>query len=313
MEEKVGIVGAGKLGGSLARALCEAGVKVVAITDRVIARAISKAEKCGDETCAVPMVALPNDLTMLIIAVSDDAILKVANFVARLDKVNQDCVVAHTSGVLSSFVLSNLKPKTKLIASFYPVQTFSGSEDDWQRLFGIAYGLEGNSEAVIRLHDVVKKLHGNIVEIPVDKKELYHLSCIMASNFLVALQAAATKVMSRIGIDNEEGFSQLEPLIYATLDNIRHMGHSKALTGPIVRRDIGTIERHLKALSTSFPDLVPLYLLLSLLEIDLILDNNHKDKKLSEIENKLKQIGSESIKYFSEWNQQSLNQENDKV
>ena len=64
MEEKVGIVGAGKLGGALARALCEAGVGVVAITDIILDRAASKAKMCGDDTCAIPLAELPDDLTL---------------------------------------------------------------------------------------------------------------------------------------------------------------------------------------------------------------------------------------------------------
>jgi predicted short-subunit dehydrogenase-like oxidoreductase (DUF2520 family) len=186
MDEKVGIVGAGKLGGSLARALCEAGVKVVALTDIVLERAIAKAKMCGDDTCAIPMIELPDDLTMVIISVPDDSIVTVAEQLASSDKIDKKCVVAHTSGAFSSDLISGLKRRTKLLASFHPIQTFSGSDDDWQRLFGIFFGLEGYEAALPRLRTLVDNLRGREFQIPADKKEIYHLSCVMASNFLVA-------------------------------------------------------------------------------------------------------------------------------
>ena len=296
MEEKVGIVGAGKLGGSLARALCEAGVKVTAIADIVIARAFAKAQMCGDETCAVPLVELPNDLTMILITVPDDTITKIAEHLADTNKINKKCVVAHSSGVLSSSVLSSLRRKTKLLASFHPIQTFSGSEDDWQRLFGIYFGLEGNLQALPRLRTLIDKLRSKEFNIPVDKKELYHLSCVMASNFLVVLQAAATQVMTKVGMSEKSAFALLEPLIFATLDNIKIMGHANALTGPIVRRDIGTIERHIEALSASLPEFVPLYSSMSLLGINLLQKNEeNEDARLAAIKQELVSINSISL------------------
>jgi len=297
MEEKVGIVGAGKLGGALARALCEAGVRVVAITDIILARATSKAQMCGDDTCAVPLAEIPNDLTMVLVAVSDDTISRVARFLADSQKIDRKCVVAHTSGVLSSSILSPLKKSTKLLASIHPVQTFSGLDDDWKRFFGIYYGLEGDQHALPRIRTLVDNLRGREVEIPADKKELYHLSCIMASNFLIALQAAASKVMTEIGIAEDRAFALLEPLINATLDNIKILGPAKALTGPIVRHDIGTIERHIQALSASYPQMVPMYSAMSQLIINLLLGTGGEDdEKLLEIERLLKETRIDSNK-----------------
>jgi predicted short-subunit dehydrogenase-like oxidoreductase (DUF2520 family) len=87
----------------------------------------------------------------------------------------------------------------------------------------------------------------------------------------------------------------LEPLIYATLDNIKMMGSVGALTGPIVRRDLGTVERHLKALSDLSPELVSLYISMSLLSIALLRQQeDESDEKLLEIERKLKVMNSPS-------------------
>jgi len=288
MEEKVGIVGTGKLGGSLARALCEAGVNVVAISDINFPRALQKAKLCGDETFAVPLENLPQDLTTVLIAVSDDAIVDVAKFLASTKKISNKCVVAHTSGALPSSVLSALKRKTKLLASFHPIQTFSGTEDDWQRLFGIYFGLEGHQHALPRLRSLVDKLRARELEIPADKKEFYHLACMIASNFLVTLQSSAIQIMTEIGVSEEQAFSILEPLIFATLDNIKIMGYIDAQTGPIVRRDIGTIERHIKALATSSPNLVSLYTIMSLLSLNLLRKRaGEDDDKLADIEKRL--------------------------
>jgi predicted short-subunit dehydrogenase-like oxidoreductase (DUF2520 family) len=77
----------------------------------------------------------------------------------------------------------------------------------------------------------------------------------MASNFLVALEAAAEQLAKTANVTRE----QLAPLVLATARQWAETGPERALTGPIVRGDEETVERHLGALRESAPELVELY------------------------------------------------------
>jgi len=59
------------------------------------------------------------------------------------------------------------------------------------------------------------------------------------------------------------------PLVRATLDNVESIGADRALTGPAVRGDAGTIGRNLEALSVAAPDAIPAYVALARVALDL--------------------------------------------
>ncbi len=83
----------------------------------------------------------------------------------------------------------------------------------------------------------------------------YHAAASMASNFLVALEAAAERVAGTAGVDR----ALLAPLVRATVENWAALGPRAALTGPIARGDQGTVARHRAALGDRTPELLPLY------------------------------------------------------
>ncbi len=83
----------------------------------------------------------------------------------------------------------------------------------------------------------------------------YHAAASMASNFLVALEAAAERVAGTAGVDR----ALLAPLVRATVDNWAALGPRAALTGPIARGDRATVARHREALGERTPELLPLY------------------------------------------------------
>jgi len=97
---------------------------------------------------AHPYVAAPET------HVPDDDIVKVGIQLAQHLTPDEDRIVAHTSGVLNADVLSAALPHHKLVASMHPVQTLSGSEKDWKRLFNITYGIQGSPAAVHRLKNI---------------------------------------------------------------------------------------------------------------------------------------------------------------
>ena len=87
--EKIAIIGIGRLGKSLARALCEVGCDVIALSDRNRDKALDCAKKCGDSTNYYTLEWLPQKATMIILTVPDDHIQSMARKIAELNVV--DC------------------------------------------------------------------------------------------------------------------------------------------------------------------------------------------------------------------------------
>ncbi|OGC09915.1 hypothetical protein A2V82_03765 [candidate division KSB1 bacterium RBG_16_48_16] len=282
MEELIGIIGAGRLGASLARALSEAGCTVPAVCDRDVRKAEQTASSCGDVTIACAIDSLPQHLTLVILAVPDDDIVKVGIQLAQHLTPDEDRIVAHTSGVLNADVLSAVLPHHKLVASMHPVQTLSGSEKDWKRLFNITYGIQGPPDAVHRLKNIVHKLDGKIVLVQPAGKALYHLACVIAANFTVGLQHAAVRMLNAIGIEERDALTMLAPLVRATLENILEQGPASALTGPVSRGDIGTVKKHYDHLEKKLPELLTLYSALSKYLVSIAVQQGKADEKALE-------------------------------
>jgi len=297
--DKIAVIGAGKLGSALARALSEHGFKVIAIYDRNANRAIKCAEQCRHLTRFIPLHEFPTDLSLLFICVPDDELKNAAQEAAEKLTITRQTVAAHCSGVKSAEILLPLKKMTHHLASCHPAQTFPGLTDDWQRLSNISFGLEGEAGALERLQQLVQNLHSQFVIIPSEKKPLYHLGCALASNYLAAITDAALEVTQRAGIESAQALPVLEPLLRTTLDNLIANGPARAATGPIIRGDAGTVQEHITALYKNIPELLPLYSLLGMRLTHIALDrpDSNREKLAIIKELLLKEIRKNGLDY----------------
>ncbi len=114
------------------------------------------------------------------------------------------------------------------------------------------------------------RLEGDPVILAEEDKRLYHLGAVMASNLLVSLEHMAELIYQEIGMEGERALKALTPLIAGTVDNLRHLGTEKALTGPVARGDVGVIRRHLETLEAEENEaMLKAYASLSLFALDL--------------------------------------------
>jgi predicted short-subunit dehydrogenase-like oxidoreductase (DUF2520 family) len=86
---------------------------------------------------------------------------------------------------------------------------------------------------------------------------LYHAAAVFASNYLVGVSAIAQELFASAGVPDP--VRAMLPLQRATLDNVERLGPEHALTGPAVRGDATTVDRNLAALHASAPHVVPAY------------------------------------------------------
>ena len=79
----------------------------------------------------------------------------------------------------------------------------------------------------------------------------------------------AIRLIGEAGVARQDAFNLLKPLIEGTLSNIEKVGAQNALTGPIVRGDVKTVEKHVEEIGLKRPELLTLYKTLAFYTIDI--------------------------------------------
>ena len=165
------------------------------------------------------------------------------------DAVIEEAAAIAPDGALKGHC-SGASPLGTCHFSLHPLMTVPSSSDPPASFDGVPAAVAGHGIA----RQIAETLGMAPFVIEEGDRAAYHAAACMASNFLVALESAAERVAATAGI----GRAQLAPLVRATVDNWEAQGHA-ALTGPHVRGDEATIERHRTALRERAPELLPLY------------------------------------------------------
>jgi predicted short-subunit dehydrogenase-like oxidoreductase (DUF2520 family) len=154
-------------------------------------------------------------------------------------------------------VLSAAAKAGAAIGAFHPLAAFA--TPDAALPDGITFAIEATPPLYALLWQMALDLGGRPFNLAPDDKTLYHAAAVIASNYTVTLAALATELFERLGATPEQGLHALLPLMRTTLDNLERQGLPDALTGPLVRGDVGTVWRHIQALDRTAPHIGGLY------------------------------------------------------
>jgi len=251
----MGFIGAGRVAGSLAVALRQAGYAVSAVASRTIASAEHLAARVEGCSICQNNQAVVDSCKLVFITTPDDVIPAVAS---RL-RWHPGQVAVHCSGADSAEVLSTAASQGAAVGVFHPLQTFAGGKADTTGLQGITFSLEAQEPLLAELKDIAQMLGGHWIVLRAEDRALYHTSAVIASNYLVALISTAASLWETFGTNAQVATSALLPLMKRTLDNIERVGLPGCLSGPIARGDAGTIRRHLQAIRAHAPNLEVMY------------------------------------------------------
>ena len=274
------IIGVGKVGSAFAIELNEAGFKVKYLIEKnkTILQKISKTLKGKILKTKIDKEVITNS-DVIIIAVKDS---QIADTVKEIRVLNQDLknkIIFHTSGLYTSELLKKLKIKENNTGSFHPVQTFSGiSLNNGNLLRNIYFGIEGGKSAQLLFRSISRKLNSHYLVIPSKNKILYHIACVIASNFLVTQQYILNSILKSINV-KKSSYSVFEPIIKKTLFNISKNGYINALTGPIERNDFDAFSSHLKSIKKMNIKLLKYYSIISENTLKVALDKGSLNKK----------------------------------
>jgi predicted short-subunit dehydrogenase-like oxidoreductase (DUF2520 family) len=172
----------------------------------------------------------------------------------------QGCALFHTSGALSLDVLTPLHDRGYAVVSLHPLRAVADPRAGLEHFRESFFSLSGESGAIRTGERILRLLDGRSLTIPTSRRPLYHAAAVMASNHLVFLFRDAIDILCQAGVPEDEAAEVLVSLARGTLENVSDLGIERALTGPLLRGDVDTIELHLRALS---PDMASSYVALA--------------------------------------------------
>lgn len=247
---RISIVGPGRVGTALGVLAARAGWTVAAVGGRDPAKTRAAAAAIGTNVRAGDPIDAAAAGELVLLTVRDDAIEAVCRQLVAARALRDEPIVAHCCGALGSEVLSAARDECGCsIASCHPLQTFPTVEAAIERLAGAYFFCEGDERALTVLEALVDDLGSKCVRISSgDRKTLHHAGAVMACNYLAALVDAGMALMESAGVEREVSLAALGPLVRATVENVLAMGPEQALTGPLARGDVETVERHLRAM-----------------------------------------------------------------
>ncbi|MEP7146335.1 MAG: DUF2520 domain-containing protein [bacterium] len=266
MNKRVYIIGAGKVGSAFAFGLLETGYKIDFLSDRnpeVLTELSKKTNSISHSENIKSKFISASDI--VIICVQDRYIREVVTAISKFEIDISGKYFIQTSGAESTDVFPDEKYDKEKLISMHPIQTFNKiSYTNGQLLENIYFGIEGGELAKALAIEIIESLNSKYVEIPKDKKLLYHSACVISSNFLITLLNISSEIMGSIGIDKIKTFEIFRPLIEKTLSNVSDEGLINSLTGPFERNDVETISKHLNTINKELPSLIPFYTLLGM-------------------------------------------------
>jgi predicted short-subunit dehydrogenase-like oxidoreductase (DUF2520 family) len=201
------------------------------------------------------------------LAVPDQAVDEVAAKIARL-KPSRRLAFVHVSGALGLGALDALRDHP--VGSFHPLQSFPAPRDPGA-FRGITIAVDASTPALMRrLRALARGIGATPKPVEDSRRALYHAAAVFASNYVDVVLAKAVELLREAGWSEKEAVEGLVPLTEGVLANVRQRGPVSALTGPVRRGDVNTVERHLAALQGA--PVADLYRMLGLIALEIAVE-----------------------------------------
>ncbi|MCV7385656.1 Rossmann-like and DUF2520 domain-containing protein [Mycolicibacter longobardus] len=265
---KVGVISAGRVGTALGVAL-ERAEHVVVGCSAISEESRQRARLRLPDTLVLPAPDVAANAELLLLAVPDTELAGMVSGLAATGAVRAGTIVVHTSGATGIGVLAPLTEQGCLPLAIHPAMTFTGSDEDIDRLSESCFGVTAADEIGYAIAEALTlEIGAEPFRVDETARTLYHAALCHGGNHVVtviddALAALRAALPGRVGsaqAEDPDGIAErvLGPLVRAALANTLRDGRV-ALTGPVARGDSATLARHLDALTGVDPDLAEAY------------------------------------------------------
>lgn len=239
--ERVFILGAGRAGLGLARALGGSGVRVVGVHGR-------RASAGHPRITAGALPPAASTASVVLLAVQDAA-LEGALAEALAAPLADRAVVLSVSGSVEDAALDPARARGLAAGTFHPLLPLANPDRAPGLFRGGWVGVGGDARAVAVARALADALGAQTLAIPEGARARYHAAAVFASNFPTVLAATAGRLLTDAGVPEREAWGAVRGLLAAAAANVGAASPSAALTGPVVRGDARTVRRHLEALA----------------------------------------------------------------
>ncbi|PJD94061.1 MAG: oxidoreductase [Legionella sp.] len=246
----VNIIGTGAVGQTLGHLFATHQIAtILGVTSRSEANAKVAIQFIGQGAYYASASELPHaDVT--VIATPDHAFATIIPQLMHNTLFQPGAIVVHCSGALTSDDLAQLRDRDIAVASIHPMMSFKQPRVSVNQFIHIPCALEGDESTLRKVTALFTAIGGSVYSIHKDKKALYHVAAVFASNYQITLAQQAQQCLLASGLSEQHARQVVTVIMQSVVDNIRHSSEPKdALTGPIQRGDSIAIQQHLKALS----------------------------------------------------------------
>lgn len=241
----IGIIGCGRVGASIGAAWRQAGHAIIGVS----ATSAASLERAADMLPDVPVLD-PDEIAeraeLVLLAVPDDEIAPLVTGLANLGHIHSGQILVHCSGRYGTDVLEAGTRLGALPIALHPSLTFTGTDIDLTRLRQATIAVTAPAPIRPVGEALVVELGAEPIGIAEADRPLYHAAITHASNHSITILSEAMEMLTEAGVDDPAHV--LRALVDASVSNTLQNG-PKALTGPVSRGDVGTVESHLAALS----------------------------------------------------------------
>src|SRR2546423_4840635 len=237
----IGIIGPGRAGSALGRALHSAGYSIGSVGGRNPDNVRNLASELGARACQTPATTIDiADLTIL--AVPDDVILPLATDMADSLCSAAGKAAVHLSGAQDRQPLKALAQQGSLrIGVFHPLQTFRRGPEAVANVTGTYFGIDADRPLRTQLTQLATDLGGYTFDLSGVDHALYHAAAVFAANYPTLLLAEAIELARRSGLDEKTAQDWMTSLLAGAVNNLKNLSPSEGINGPADRGGEGTM------------------------------------------------------------------------
>ncbi|GAA2009891.1 DUF2520 domain-containing protein [Brevibacterium samyangense] len=241
----VGIIGSGRVGAVMGNALRAAGHAVIGVSAGSEASR-DRAEALLPDVPVLDVETIVERAELLLLTVPDDVLPELVQGLADLGRFTPGQIVVHCAGRYGTEVLRPAAALGAITLALHPALSFTGTSIDLPRLRESTIAVTAPKPVLPIGQALVLEIGAEPVVVPEADRTLYHAALSHASNHTVVVLSQAAEVLREIGV--EDPARVLSSLVYASVGNVLQSGPS-ALTGPVSRGDVSTVEAHLAGLA----------------------------------------------------------------
>lgn len=253
---RVAVVGPGRVGKLLAVSLARAGWRPVAVAGGQAADRDRVAGLVAGCRPHASVVDATRRVDLVVLTTPDDALETVVTDLARADAIAEGQRLVHLAGSAGLAPLRRAALAGAGTAACHPAMTVPAGATDPDLLVGVAWAVTASPADRGWARQLVVDLGGDPHDVADDVRGLYHAALAVGSNAAAAAVVVARQLLLAARVAEPAAF--LGPLARRSVDNALTSG-AAALTGPVVRGDVGTVATHLEALAADVPELSAAY------------------------------------------------------